>query len=93
MFRVIPEAVNNIAHHAQAKNASASLHFKKSAIKVSVRDNGRGFDVEEAIISKGRQRRLSLLGMKERMELIKSTLNIRSRPGSGTEINIEIPMN
>ncbi len=94
LFRVIQEAVYNIAKHAQAKNASISLHFKKSVIEVHVRDDGKGFDVEEAISSKDRPRGLGLLGMKERVEFINGTLSIRSRPGSsGTEINVKIPLN
>ncbi len=93
LFRVIQEAVYNIAHHAQAKNTSVSLHFKKSTIKVRVRDNGIGFDVEEALSSKDRPRGLGLIGMKERVELMNGTLNIRSNHSSGgTEINIEIPL-
>lgn len=93
LFRVVQEAVSNIARHAQAKNVSVALRFKKSAIGVHVKDDGRGFDVEEAISSKDRPRGLGLLGMKERVELMNGTLNIRSRLGIGTEINIEIPLN
>ncbi len=94
LFRVIQEAVYNIAKHAHAKNADVSLHFKKSVIGVRIRDDGRGFDVEEAISLKDRPRGLGLLGMKERVELTNGTLNIQSRPGGGgTEIDIEIPMN
>ena len=48
---------------------------------VHIKDNGRGFDVEEAISSK------------ERLELFNGTLSIRSRPGNGPEIDIEIPIN
>lgn len=94
LFRVIQEAISNIARHAHAKNASVSLHFKKSVVRVHVRDDGRGFDVEEAISSKDRPRGLGLVGMKERVELVNGTLNIRSRPGGGgTQIDIEIPWN
>ncbi len=94
LFRVIQEAVSNIARHAHAKNADVSLHFKKSVIRVCVRDDGRGFDVEEAINSEDRPRGLGLLGMKERVEIMKGTLSIRSRlGGGGTEINIKIPLN
>ncbi len=93
LFRVIQEALSNIARHAHAKNANISLRFKKKAIGVHIRDNGRGFDVEEAISSKARPRGLGLLGMKERVELMNGTLGIRSRPGGGgTQINIEIPL-
>ena len=94
LFRVIQEAVNNIAKHAHAKNVVISLQFKKSAIRVHIRDDGRGFDVQEAISSKDRPRGLGLLGMKERVELMNGSLNIRSRPGGGgTKIDIEIPIN
>ncbi len=94
LFRVIQEAVSNITRHAHAKRVDISLDFKKSLIKVRVRDDGIGFNVKEAISSKDRPRGLGLLGMKERVELVNGTLGIRSRPGgSGTEINIEVPTN
>ncbi len=93
LFRVVQEAFSNITRHASAKNASVTLHFKKSDIKVHVKDDGRGFDVEEAISSKDRPRGLGLLGMKERVELMKGTLSIRSRPSFGTEIDVKFPLN
>ncbi len=93
LFRVVQEAVNNIAKHAQAKNATISLHFKKNIIEVHLRDDGQGFDVQDAISSKDRPRGLGLLGMKERVELVNGTLNIRSRPGGNTRIDIKIPLN
>jgi signal transduction histidine kinase len=93
LFRVIQEAVSNIARHAHAKNADLTLRFKKDTIVVHVRDDGEGFDVEEAISSRDRPRGLGLLGMKERVELVHGVLNIRSRPGSGTEVEIGIPLN
>ncbi len=93
LFRVTQEVINNIAKHAHAQNAGVSLHFKKNIIEVHVRDDGRGFDVEEAVSSKDRPRGLGLVGMKERVELMNGTLSIRSRPdGGGTEIDIEIPL-
>lgn len=92
LFRVIQEAVNNIARHAEAKKATIRLQFKKNFVLAQVKDNGTGFDVEEAISSKERPRGLGLLGMRERMELMKGTLNIASKPGGGTEVNIEIPV-
>ncbi|HEY81899.1 MAG TPA: GAF domain-containing protein [Dehalococcoidia bacterium] len=91
LFRVIQEAVYNISRHAQAKNAQITLHFKRGKVRVGIKDDGVGFDVKEAISSKERPRGLGLLGMKERIELIRGSLSISSRPGSGTEINIEIP--
>ena len=94
LFRVIQEAVSNIARHARARNADITISFKKDTITVYVRDDGDGFDVEEAISSRDRPRGLGLLGMKERVELVRGKLNIKSSPGSsGTEVEIEIPLN
>lgn len=93
LFRVIQEAVNNIAKHSHAKNTNISLQFKKNVIRVHIRDDGRGFNVEEAISSKDRPRGLGLVGMKERAAIVNGHLDIRSYPGGGgTEINIEIPL-
>ena len=92
LFRVIQEATHNIAKHSDAKSANISLYFLKSAIKVTVTDDGRGFDVEEAMSTKDRPRGLGILGMKERVQLMKGTIEIRSRLRGGTEIDIEIPL-
>ena len=93
LFRVIQEGVHNIARHAHARSVGLSLRFGKRIIRVRISADGRGFDVEEAISSKDRPRGLGLLGMKERIELMSGTLSIRSQPGSGTDIDIEIPLN
>lgn len=94
LFRVIQEAVYNIARHANARSANVSLHFQKDAIAICVKDNGTGFDVAGAINSKDRPRGLGLLGMVERVDLVNGSLNIKSQPGGGgTEINIKIPLN
>ncbi len=91
VFRVIQEAITNIAKHSKAKNANIILHFKKNAICVNVEDDGRGFDVGNALTSKERPRGLGLIGMKERLELMNGTFNIHSSTRSGgTKIKIEI---
>jgi signal transduction histidine kinase len=93
LFRVIQEAMNNISRHSGAKNVSIELAFRRSAIRVRIRDDGRGFDVNEAISSRERPRGLGLLGMKERVSIVDGTINIKSRPaGGGTEVYIEIPL-
>lgn len=93
LFRVIQEAISNIAKHAHASNVSISLDFQRNMIKAQVRDDGRGFNVEEAIRSKDRPRGLGLIGMKERVELVHGTLKIQSYPGGGgTKMDIEIPL-
>ena len=94
LFRVIQETVYNIARHSHAKNTTINLQFRKKDIIVQIKDDGRGFDVEEAITSKDRPRGLGLVGMKERAAIVNGTLDIRSRPdGGGTEITVKIPLN
>ncbi len=94
IFRVLQEMINNILKHTQAGNVCISLNFGKETIKLRVKDDGCGFDVNEAINSKDRPRGLGLLGMKERIGIINGTIKIRSRPGGGgTEIDVEIPLN
>lgn len=94
LFRVIQEAIYNIAKHARAKNVAITLYFRKKSIKVLIKDDGSGFDVAEALSSKERPRGLGLLGMKERIELVNGTIQIRSQfNGGGTEISIEVPLN
>jgi len=93
VFRVVQEALSNIVRHASAKNAGVGLHFRKSIITVDITDDGRGFDVEEAMSLKDGLRGFGLIGMKERIELANGTFNIQTCPGGGSEINIEIPFN
>jgi len=94
LFRLIQEAINNIMKHAQAKNADVTLRFQKNAIRGHIKDDGIGFDVEEAMSSKDRPRGLGLLGMKERAELLSGTFVVHSHDGGGgTEIDVKIPLN
>jgi two-component system sensor histidine kinase DegS len=93
LFRVIQEAVNNMSRYAHAKNADIIVNFRKHMIRVRIKDDGAGFNVDEAISSKDRPRGLGLLGMKERVELMNGTLSIQSYPSNGTEIDFKIPLN
>jgi PAS domain S-box-containing protein len=93
LFRVIQEAMNNMSRYAHAKNADIIVNFRKHMIRVRIKDDGAGFNVDEAISSKDRPRGLGLLGMKERVELMNGTLSIQSYPSNGTEIDFKIPLN
>lgn len=93
LFRVIQEAVSNIARHSRAKNAAIGLIFRKKVVKIKISDDGLGFDLAEAVSSKQRPRGLGLLGMRERVEQANGTIEIHSHPGGGgTEVEIEIPL-
>jgi PAS domain S-box-containing protein len=93
IFRTVQEAVNNIARHSRGKHTWVTINFKKLSVHVSIKDDGRGFNVTESINSKRRPRGLGLLGMIERIELINGNITIDSHAGGkGTEIQIEIPI-
>jgi two-component system sensor histidine kinase UhpB len=89
IYRVVQEALTNIARHARASQVRVRLGFLETGVEVTVQDNGVGFDLEEATSS--RERGLGLFGMRERVELVGGTFNIDTRPGAGTTIRIGVP--
>jgi PAS domain S-box-containing protein len=93
IFRVIQESLNNTERHAHATKAIIELSFKKDSIRVSIKDNGIGFNVQEVVNSKDKYRGLGLLGIRERVDLMNGSLVINSSPGNGTEIVINVPVN
>ncbi|MFQ6016127.1 MAG: histidine kinase, partial [Anaerolineae bacterium] len=92
LFRIIQEAINNIAKHSKAHHVSIQLAFKDSVVTGIVEDDGEGFDIEKTLASKEGTQGLGLLGMKERATLFGGTLDISSLPGKGTRIQVEIPL-
>ena len=90
VYRVVQEALTNIARHANASRVAIRLVFEDTGVEATVEDNGRGFDLTEATSS--RERGLGLFGMRERVELIGGTFNIDTRPGTGTRIRIRVPV-
>jgi signal transduction histidine kinase len=91
LFRVAQESLNNVAKHAQATEVDVSLRPVKNGIQLRVTDNGKGFamDTQRSAVE---TRRLGLLGMQERVRLIKGRLLVRSAPGAGTTVVAEIPL-
>lgn len=91
LYRVVQEALNNVAKHAQASQVQLRLERKGGAIVACIEDNGQGFDVAKVIGRKGMVNGTGLLGMRERMTLLGGRLDIRSRPGHGTQLLVEVP--
>ena len=81
-YRVAQETFTNIAAHSQAKNVQVSLMKDGNGLKLTIRDDGIGFD-ENAI---DLNQKYGLLGMRERVEMIKGELSVVSQPESGTQI-------
>ena len=92
LFRIAQEAINNVAKHAMASNVSIRLEFTKGSVSVVVKDDGQGFDIKAVAESKDKTQGLGLLGMKERAALLGGRATIESRPGRGTRVAVEIPL-
>jgi signal transduction histidine kinase len=91
VFAVIEEAVGNAAKHARASQVSVRLRVDDHLFTAEIQDDGIGFDPREA---EGRREtgHLGLLNMHERAELVGGRCVIQSKPGSGTLIRLDIPM-
>src|SRR5574341_464311 len=86
LFRIVQEAINNIAKHAHARRVNLALDFKDAVVMVTVEDDGKGCDVQAISNSEDRTRGLGLLGMAERAQLAGGSFHIESQKGRGTRI-------
>jgi len=87
LFRISQEALTNVARHAHASHAKVGILRHDGSVSVEITDNGGGFQESSA---RGRKR-LGLLGMRERAEMIGGILTVHSLPDKGTTIRVEIP--
>ncbi|MDD5095612.1 MAG: GAF domain-containing protein [Dehalococcoidia bacterium] len=92
VFRIIQEAITNVASHARAESTYIGLEFKEKSIAVQVEDDGIGFDLSRVFGAARAKQGFGLLGMKERAELLGGTVTIDTEPGRGTRILVEIPV-
>lgn len=90
IYRVAQEALTNVARHARATQVSMVISQLPAAVRMEVHDNGKSFQVPQALSAKTNQR-LGLLGMRERVEMVGGTLLITSAPGEGTTVCADIP--
>lgn len=89
IFRLIQEVINNILKHANATYAQAYVEYADKYIKVTIQDNGIGFNEKEVLNNRNN---LGLIGMKERVELLEGEFNIYSIKNNGTSIMFKIPI-
>jgi len=92
LFRIAQGTIGNILEHAEAKNVSIRLECNASECVLEVKDDGKGFAVNEITrVNKG-GRGAGLFTMKERARLVGGACKIRSQPGKGTRIAVKIPL-
>jgi signal transduction histidine kinase len=85
IYRLVQEALNNIAKHARAQRATVKLTRNRGELQVEIRDDGDGFDL--AAVNSG----FGLTGMRERAALVGGILEVDSAPGTGTSIRAVFP--
>ena len=90
LFRVTQEALRNVWRHSEASQAEIAVGFEVGAARIMVSDNGKGFKPPEKAGDLARFGKLGLAGMQERMQLIGGTLTVKSQPGEGTSITVEV---
>jgi PAS domain S-box-containing protein len=91
LFRVAQEALTNVARHARASRVEVTLQKGPRHVRMTIVDDGRSFSVERALHVGGRKR-LGLLGMRERLEMMGGQFGIESTPGKGTTLTADIPL-
>jgi two-component system CheB/CheR fusion protein len=93
IYRVVLEALNNVARHAQAKRVSIILERRDNYVIAIVEDDGQGFDTDAVMGTLRQEHRLGLLGMQERVAQFGGTLTIESTLGRGTTVIVRISLN
>jgi PAS domain S-box-containing protein len=88
IFRIMQEALQNVAKHAQATRVDVTLALADGHVTLCVRDNGRGFDTA----APRKNTSFGLVGLRERAHLIAADLRVESAPGQGTRIDVAIPL-
>jgi signal transduction histidine kinase len=92
VYRVVQEALTNIARHSSAGDASIRLVHARERLRCTVRDDGVGFAANRLRRGGGGGRGLGLLGVRERLDALGGQVRIRSAPGAGTELSVLIPL-
>ena len=90
LYRVAQEALNNVAKHAEATLVDVSIRKLRGAVGMEIHDNGKSFLAERALFAR-KIKRLGLLGMRERVEMVGGNFSIESAPGKGTTIRAQVP--
>ena len=89
VYRIGREAVVNAFRHSRAKNITVEVSYLENQLRLLISDDGCGINSE--VLQSGRDGHWGLSGMRERAERIKARLKVRSRVGSGTEVELSVP--
>ena len=88
VFRVLQESLQNATKYSGSQRFEVQLRGNDKNVQLTVRDHGKGFDVDAALNGNG----LGLISMRERASLVRGTIAIRSKRNAGTEIDLHVPL-
>lgn len=92
LYRVAHEALTNAARHANTSRVDVHIRKLPHAIGMTIVDKGRGFEPKR-VLAASRYKRLGLLGVRERVEMVGGTFTVISAQGKGTTLHVEMPLN
>jgi PAS domain S-box-containing protein len=92
LYRILQEALNNIAKHSEAKHVNILLTYSHPKLICTIKDDGVGFEQTEGMVPFGSGKQgIGLLGMRERVGSVGGTMDIRSKNAEGTMLRVELP--
>jgi signal transduction histidine kinase len=91
LFRIVQEALSNVMRHAGASWVVVRVEFSDSSVRVDVRDDGQGFELLASPGDFATIGRFGLLGIEERTQLMRGHFQVRSAPGQGTMVRVDVP--
>ncbi|MBU0682594.1 MAG: sensor histidine kinase [Proteobacteria bacterium] len=92
IYRIVQESLNNMSKHADATAFTVQIEKRQNRIFLVVKDNGKGFNVEEIFKSISPEKGMGLTAMAERVRILRGSFDIESEPGHGTAVHVTIPV-
>jgi two-component system sensor histidine kinase DegS len=86
VYRITQETLHNIRKHAMANKVNLRLQFLENRLTVEIRDDGKGFDLNQTLNSAISVGHMGILGMKQRAEMLGGNFSIQTNEGAGTKI-------
>ncbi len=92
LFRIVQEALRNIAKHSQASKAEVKVEFDKHRVRATISDDGIGFELPQSLGDLVQTGKLGLAGMQERVQLLGGSLMLKPKVGRGTTVVADVPI-
>ncbi len=90
LFRIVQEALRNVEKYSEASQVAVGMAFEDSRLRVSVRDNGKGFEPPSSMNDLVASGKLGLVGMQERAQLLGGVLELQTEAGKGTSVTVTL---